>query len=514
MASNANDAKRGNGALIKPISSCGVTPLSSESTSFRLSKKLDVNRRHIEEALGKSADVNYRILHWGSPRSVDVLVVSISGLSDPTFASEQVVKPMRASAGPVRLSRANAYTIIRESLTTASKVEEVDTLDPILTAVIDGDVALIVDGSDRALLVGASSPPTRGVQEPESEALVRGPREGFNETLQTNLSLIRRRVRTTDLRFIDMTIGSVSRTPVIVAYIEGKADPSLLDETLERMQNIQLESVPDTGFIEENISDQKIMLYPTIITTERPDKIAAGLLEGRIAIIADGTPFALLLPATLWDFLISPEDYYENHLLATFLRWIRLAAFVAALLLPSLYVAITSFHQEMIPTTLAFRIAAGREGTALPAVVEVILLEIQFEILREAGLRIPRKIGTAVSIVGVLVIGQALVAAGIVSPILITVVAGTAVASFAVPLFSISAPSRLLKFPITILAGTLGIFGVSIGVTLVFAHLATLKSFGHPYLNPIAPLRRNILWDSILIRAPLWVKKRLEQSES
>lgn len=470
-----------------------------------LSKRLSENRIRIESALGSSPDVVVRHIRLGLRGRIEAILIALEGLYDPNFVSEQVIEPIRRVERDQTLTRTNAFGYLSVALTSATQVKEVRTCSQVVDAILTGQTAVLVDGSDAALIVNTIDPPTRAIQEPEGETLVRGPREGFNESITTTIALIRRRVRNPKLRFEQSSFGSKSPTPVCVAYVEDLVDQDVLAKVRERLKKVKIDTIFDTAYLEEFISDQPYTLYPTILSTERPDKVAAALLEGRVAIAADGTPFVLVVPATLWDFLISPEDYYEYSFLMTFVRWVRMLAFAIALTLPSFYVALTSFHQEMIPTTLALRIAAGREGTAFPALVEAILLELQFELLREAGLRIPRKVGTAVSVVGVLVIGQALVAAGVVSPILITVVGATAVASFAVPLYTISAPSRLLKFPLMLLAGTFGVYGIVVGVTLILTHLVTLESFGRPYITPIAPLRWGGLRDSLALRVPWWV---------
>ncbi len=477
-----------------------------------LSKRLEENVHRIEEVLGENPDVVIRRLLLGAYRRVSVTVISMEGLSDLDFVSEYVIAPIQTCDAQVSLTRTNALAHLSEALNAGARVGEARTCAAVVESVLAGKTALLIDGSDVALIVNTTKLPSRPIQEPEAETVVHGPREGFTESLGTTMALIRNRVRNAGLRFESLSIGRESPTPVSIVYIEGVVDEDVLAKVRERIKRVDVDVVLDTAFIEEFICDQPYTIYPTVLSTERPDKVTAALLEGRVAIAAQGTPFVLVMPATLWDFLTSPEDYYEHPVMMTFVRWVRVLAYVIALTLPSLYVALTSFHQEMIPTTLALRIAAGREGTAFPAVVEALLLEMQFELLREAGLRIPRKVGTAVSIVGVLVIGQALVAAGVVSPILITVVGATAIASFAVPLFSISAPTRLLKFPLMILAGTFGFYGIVFGVTLILTHLVTLNSFGRPYMTPLAPLRPRGLYDSPLLRAPWWllVRRRRE----
>jgi spore germination protein KA len=261
--------------------------------------------------------------------------------------------------------------------------------------------------------------------------------------------------------------------------------------------------VLESGYLEEFIEDNPYSPFPQVVHTERPDRVTASLLEGRVAILTDGTPFALIVPAEFITLMQSPEDYYERYMVATAIRWLRYIGFAMSLLLPSLYIAITTFHQEMIPTRLLISLAAAREGVPFPALVEALMMEFTFEALREAGIRLPRAVGQAVSIVGALVIGQAAVQAGIVSPLMVIVVAITGIASFMNPAFNIALTMRLMRFPLMLLAATLGLFGVMVGILAILIHLAGLRSFGVPYLSSLAPLHTKDLKD-VAVRAPWW----------
>lgn len=479
--------------------------MAAGTRSTGLSQDVDENCRLLAEALGQAPDLIRRRLRLGPGRRIDAAVCFLAGLSSSDYVSEHVIFPILQRAREGSLTRSSAYGHVLAALDAANDIAEAASLEEVVRHVVRGSTVIFVAGARRAIVVASEDPPHRGVMEPESEALVRGPRDGFTESLAVTVALIRNRVRTPALRLERLEVGKTAPTAVAVAYLDDRVDPDVLDAVLWRIRSIDADTLSDTGELGEFLSDQRYPVFPTILMTERPDRVAAGLMEGKVAVAVDGSPVVLLAPNSFWDFLMSPEDYYQNPFLVTLIRWVRVASFLIAMLLPSLYVAATSFHHEMIPTTLALRIAAGREGTAFPAVVEALLLEAQFELLREAGLRIPRKIGTAVSIVGVLVIGQALVAAGVVSPIMITVVGATAVSSFAVPIFAVSAPARLLRFPLMLLAGSLGVYGVVLGTFVIFAHAASLKSFGRPYLTPIAPLRLKELADSPLYRAPRWI---------
>lgn len=478
--------------------------MAARKTAKPLSQSLDKNVRLLDAALGGAPDLIQRRFRLGCRGDLEALVLGLDGLFDTGYASEHVIEPLLLWQGKEPSRPDDVFPTALEILSAASQVSHTDSMDVVIEELYMGATVVLIDTCSRAAIIGSSSPPQRSIEEPESETITQGPREGFNESLATTIALIRKRVQAPGLRLRRIRVGELSPTAVTVIYMKGRVDFDVLETVERRIRNVRVDSVLDTGILAEYISDQRYAVFPTALLTERPDRVAAGLMEGKVAVAVDGSSAVMLGPNSLWDFLMSPGDYYENAFLLTFVRWIRIVAFLVAMLGPSLYIAGTAFHQEMIPTTLALRIAAGREGTAFPSAVEAFLLEIQFEVLREAGLRIPRKIGTAVSIVGVLVIGQALVAAGVVSPIMIVVVGVTAVASFAVPIFAFSTPSRLLRFPLMILAGTFGIYGIVLGTFLILAHVAALTSFGRPYLTPIAPLRWRELLDSPLYRAPRW----------
>ena len=284
----------------------------------------------------------------------------------------------------------------------------------------------------------------RGVTEPSAETVVRGSRDSFNETLRTNIMLIRRRIKNINLRIVHKEVGKVTKTNVAIVYVKGIANERIVSNVLNKIDQINIDSVLESGYIEEILSEKSFVLFPTMYTSERPDKVAGNLLEGRVAIFTDGTPFTLLFPAFFIQFFQTTEDYNQGFIFSSFLRLIRYLSFFLALLTPAIYIAITTFHQEMLPTPLLVSIAGQHESVPFPAVIEVIIMELTFEILREAGLRMPRAIGQAISIVGALVLGEAAVNAGIVSTIMIIIVSITAITSLIFPEYNFSNPIRIL----------------------------------------------------------------------
>ncbi|MFB5663394.1 spore germination protein [Alteribacillus sp. HJP-4] len=384
-----------------------------------------------------------------------------------------------------------------------SKKKRVTTFNECVHLLSIGHCILLVDGEKQGFSFGLTKWEMRSVEEPTAESVVRGPREGFTETLAVNISMLRRKIRSPDLKIKQFNVGSYTRTSVIVAYIEGLTDKTLIEEVGKRIEGIEIDGILETSYVEELIQDNPLSPFPQMLVTERPDVCISGLLEGRATVLVDGTPFALVLPATLFSLLQSGEDYYQHFMIATAIRWLRIFLFMVSLLLPSLYVAILTFHQEMLPTPLLLSIAASREMVPFPALMEAFLMEVTFEALREAGLRLPKQIGAAVSIVGALVIGETAVQAGLVSTSMVMVVAFTGIASFSIPRYNVAITLRMLRFPMILLAGTLGLVGIMIGIIFILVHLCSMRTFGVPYLSPAAPANKQELKD-VFVRAPLW----------
>ena len=366
-----------------------------------------------------------------------------------------------------------------------------------------GDCGVLVHGVANGLACDTKGWERRGVEEPTTESTIRGPKEGFIESLRTNTSMLRRRIKDPRLWIEELKIGRITQTCVAVVHISGVADKRVVEKVRNRLRQVDTDSIQESGHLEEYIEDAPSSPFPTVLRTERPDRVTGALLEGRVAILTDGTPFALIVPATFTMFLTTSEDYYERHFVGTALRIIRWGAFMMSLMLPALYIAIITFHQEMLPTPLILSIAAQREGVPFPALVEAFVMEVLFEVFREAGVRLPRMVGPAVSIIGGLVLGDVAIRAGLVSPAMVMIVAGTGIASFATPVFSLAIGARLIRFAMMLLAGVLGIFGIVAGLFGLLIHLAALRSFGVPFMEPLVPLIFSELKDALL-RLPWW----------
>lgn len=471
-----------------------------DEQNVELSTDLAVNEKMLKETFQACSDIVFRPIS-SNPK---VLLIYTDGLID-TKTLDRVVLTQILYDGTSRGLNGDSISgqIIQEQLVAISQIQTVSTVGAVSDGILKANIVLLVDGENKALIADLKGFEKRSVEEPEAEVSIRGPRDGFTETLRINTSLIRRRIRSPKLKMESITVGKVSQTDIVLVYIDGIVSNTILDEVRKRIDRIQIDGVLESGFIEEFIEDTPWSPFPQIQNTERPDIVSASLLEGKVAIIVDNTPFALIVPMTFWTGLQAVEDYYERSIYTTFVRFVRYSLLNIALLLPSLYVALSTYHQQLIPTNLLLSIANSREGVPFPTFVETLFMEFMFEGLREAGIRMPKAVGSAVSIVGALVIGQAAVQAGIVSAPVVIVVATTGIASFAIPRYNFGAAYRLLRFPMLILAGILGLYGIISGLLIMIIHLLGLRSFGVPYMSPVAPQIPQNLKD-VFIRAPRW----------
>ncbi|UKS23838.1 spore germination protein [Paenibacillus sp. HWE-109] len=375
-----------------------------------------------------------------------------------------------------------------------------------IDSLLNGSCLLLLSQANQVLIINASQTSNRTVSEPQTESTVRGPQEGFTEDIAINLSLLRKRVKNVHLHIEQITKGTETKTTINMIFLGNLAPVEIVDEFRQRLASIEIDSVLDSAYIEEWIQDRTYSPFKTLLDTERPDIVASHLLEGRIAVLIDGSPIALIGPITFFQFFIAPDDYYQRADVASLLRLLRILSFMLSVFVPSLYIAVVSYHQELLPHSLLISIAAQREGVPFPAFMEAFIMMVTFELLREAGLRMPRIAGQAISIVGALVLGQAAVSAGLVSTAMVIVVAITAISNFVMPSYSFAITQRLLQFFFMILAGTMGLFGVLCGALFTIVHLASIKSFNISYLSPLAPISLSD-WKDSLVRVPRpWMK--------
>lgn len=457
--------------------------------------KLQPNIDKIRKDLGNSDDIVIREITFGVARAA---IIYTDGLADKKMITDFILETPDQTT-----ERDNLLEALKELAQKLGDYKEITDFQQIYSSFLSGGTVLLLDGCSRGIAASTQGWKDRSISEPISQVVVRGPQEGFTETLRTNTSMIRRKIKNPNLWVETRQIGKVTKTDVAIMYINGIVNEKVVEEVRKRLDKINIDGILESGYIEELIQDETYSPFPTINNSERPDSVAAALLEGRVAILVDGTPFVLIVPTLFMSFFQTAEDYYQRADISTLLRIIRFISLFIAMVGPALYIGITTFHQELLPTQLLISLAAQREGVPFPAFIEALLMEVTFEILREAGIRMPRPIGQAVSIVGTLVIGQAAVEAGIVSASMVIVVAITAISSFVITGYSMAISVRMLRFAIMGLAAAFGVFGIVVGLIALVLHLCSLRSFGVPYMSPFAPFIPDDHKDTIF-RLPHW----------
>ncbi len=472
---------------------------SPETTPADLTGDLNRERQEFEQILGKNNDIKFRTFTAGNRK---FLLLFVDGMVNMELLNRFVIAPIQqadcnALEGDLPQVASRVLGVCDLSFETSRQAAA--------SVVLYGDAMLFMEGCCQAAAVGCKGFERRSVEQPQNETVVRGPKESFTENLRTNTTLLRRKIRSGDLTFEDFKKGRQTGTPICLVYMKNLTTHHLLQEVRRRIDKINIDMILETGYVEQLIEDHPMSIFSTLGYTEKPDVAAAKLLEGRVLILVDGTPFVLTAPYLLTEAFQNPEDYYEKPFYASLIRFFRIFAFLVSIFAPALFVALTTFHQELIPTALLFTMASAREGIPFTAFSETIVMLITFEVLREAGLRLPRAVGQTISIVGALVMGDAAVAAGLVGAPLVITVAFTAVCAFVVPV--LNTQQTILRWLFLLAASVAGGLGIALGAIVLCIHLISLRSFDFPYLSPVAPLRSDDLKDSV-VRAPLWLLRR------
>ncbi len=409
-------------------------------------------------------------------------IIYLNILVDENILNQQIIRKMSED---LHYWKGQVDEAITGSLYSLGAVRLLPNLDAVVSMVADAGFVIFIEGHSESYGMMLPGYETRAIDEPKLEVNVRGPREGFTEDLQINLGMVYRRLKTSDLKSKSYIIGRRSQTKVSVLYLDNQVDHTILEKLKRKLEAIDLNILVDSAQIEEWIQDSTFSPFPQILNTERPDRIVTALNRGKIAIITDGTPIALIAPSSFFEMMHPSEDLYERFYFANFLRLIRLITLFTSLFGPSLYIALTTFHLEMVPTPLMMAFLSAKAGIPFPSFIEAFIMEVAFEVLREASLRLPRAVGQSVSIVGALIIGEAAVQSGIVSRPVVIVVAMTGIASFTIPSFSTAIALRMLRFPLMLLAASTGVFGLSLGLFAILLHLCSLRFCGVPFLEPI-----------------------------
>lgn len=480
--------------------------------SIKLSIFLDENIKAMKKMYSGDQSVIFREFENKFDSRVRCCIVFTESMANKDIIDEHIIKPIMNNKFEGLEYSGSLIDIIDKTVVFSCSTEKTESFEKIEEAVGYGNTVLMIDGEKKVLIVNTISIKTRSIEESSSEMTLRGSREGFTESINDNISMIKKRIKSCRLKLQFKEIGEITRTKICVCYIEGIAQKAILDELMRRLDSIKIDGVLESSYIEEFIRDEPYSGFKTVGSTERPDVVCAKLLEGRIAVICDGTPFVLTVPYIFMEMLQSSEDYYVNYIFGSFNRILRWFALFLSTSVPALYVSFVNFHQELLPTKLLISISISRQGVPFPTTVEAIGMLIVFEILREAGTRIPKYIGQAVSIVGALVLGEAAVNARFVSAPMVIVTAISGISDFLLPKFL---SVVVLRFALLILSSILGLFGYISGVILLLVHLMSIRSFGVPYMLNLGtgPIKFQDIKDTAM-RVPWFLMKRRTEQMS
>ncbi len=470
----------------------------------KLTAHLDENRARLRDALNAnlSADVVQRTLVSGGVRLCLVFLDGMAGRGD---IDRFILEPCQRRAEPLPEGAARADELA-ERVLCVDGAEKIALLGEAVEAIVDGRSVLLIEGCPCALALETRAYEKRGVGRTNSESVVEGPQEAFVENLKTNVSIVRRLVRSEMLIGESLKLGTKLPTQATMMYLRGVARGETVDLIRRRIQSLTATRCPGTGYLQQLIEDHPLSLFPQMLETERPDRVAAALADGQIALLVDGSPYALIAPITLFHLLNASDDTFMRWQYGTFVRVVRLLGALLSLLLPGVYVAVTLFHVHLIPLNLLTSIAETRARVPFSVLTEVLFMELAFYLINEAGTRIPSQLGSALGIVGALILGQAAVEASIISPILIIVISLTGLGGYAIPNYGLSVGVQIARMAFIALGGLMGLYGLVLGMALLTGYLCRMESFGEKYLAPVAP--RYPHNGDIVVRLPLFMQTR------
>ena len=472
-------------------------PVAEEKTAKdffadRVKKSLAENLMVIKEMFGESFDL---VIKESTVNNIKIAFVALDGMYDGLQASQAVVEPVLNMHYPC-VKPKELYEHLCNYRTTECDSKEAFTISDVAEYVLSGFIVLLVDGVSVCRAYSVQGYPKRSVEPPESESQENGSREGFVDLYKDNVTLVRRRLKSPYVRFETITAGKLSKTSLCVCYHAKRAAPEIVKNVKDRLENIEIDIVPGAGALRPFLDEKRISFFSAVGTTERPDVFAAKIAEGRVGIIIDGTPYAVIVPHLFIENFHSLDDYLNRPYYAAVTRILKVICFILAVFLPGIYVAVGTFHQEIFPSDVIADVVASLQNTPFPLIVESLIIHFIYEIVREAGLRMPKSVGHTVSIVGALVIGDAAVSAGLISAPMLIIVAITAICSAVLP--QLHEPSAILRFIFIILGGTMGLYGIMLGFTITVADLCAINSFGVPFTSPFSPLDLFALRDGIV----------------
>lgn len=459
----------------------------------QLSTQLEENKRFFQGKFRNAMDLIVREVELGDHLAA---LFAIDGLVNKETITLSILDPLlQEAAYPQGPEAVLGY--VEKRVLSAADIKHETNLDNLLQLLMSGFALLCVDGCGDALAFGVQGFAYRGPQEPQNEVMQRGAKDGFTESNQLNMAMIRRRMKSASLKFEMYQVGSQSHTPIVLCYVEGMASQEILRQVREKLQSCPLKTVLGAGYLTAFLERGRV--FSGVGLSERPDVVCGKIEEGRVALLVEGTPSVILLPFLFVENFQTLDDYLTRPFYATFIRWLKYAAFFLSSFLPGLYVAIVTHHPELLPESLLLEVAGAQAQTPLPVMFETLTLYFLYEVLREAGLRAPRSLSATVSIVGGLVLGDTAVAAGLVSAPSLLVVALTAIAGYAVPRLYESL--SLLRLGFLLIGNFLGVWGVMIGLAFLLMDLCGSESFGVPLLTPVSPFRGRLVWRDVFVRA-------------
>lgn len=502
------------------LTNCPNYQQKSDNKEKKITNSYQLNLKYIQSKY--NSEINSDIIIREFDLSANNLIyksflVYIDGMVDSELINRFVLSPLmqrvinnnelkQSNFKTPKQKKFNLEDYIFNNLMPQNNLEKINNFEEIIDGINSGNCALFVDTLVTVFDIDVKGFKQRGVEPPNNEIIIKGPQEAFVENIRTNTSLLRRIANNENLIIESLSVGKISKTKLAVCYMQNIANPELVTEVKYRLNNLELDTLLSTGQLEQLLDENENNGIPSLLSTERPDKCSKFLMQGRVIILVNGNPYAIIAPVVLIDFLSSPEDTNLKIVFANFLKSLRFLAYFITLLAPSIFIAVTSYHQELLPTELLFSILASRQNVPFPIIFELLLMEISFELIRESGLRIPAPIGATLGIVGALILGDAAVTAHIVSPILIIIVAITGLSSFAIPDFSFSFHLRIYRFIFILLGYISGFLGISLGLFVYLNILCSMKSFGVNFTSPIAPAL-NIGSNGYFVK-PAWKQER------
>lgn len=472
-----------------------------QADSNSISKDIQTNIAFIKQNFNAKSNKDIVVREFTVAGKYKAFIAYIDGMVDRITINNFILRPL-LQKNEYHNSGDCSLDYVLQNVIETNQATKITDKEDVIYEILVGNTCLYIDGCDYYVSSETKGYEKRSVEKPQTEAVVRGAQEGFNENLRTSITLIRRIIKNKDLTTEFLKLGERNKNLCGIMYIKGLVNPAIVNEVKRRVKNLKTDFIMGSGMLEQFIEENPWSLVPTILSTERPDRAASHIMEGKVVIIAEGTPFALVVPVSITTMFHTPEDTSLRWQYGSLVRIIRLIATIVATFIPGLYVALINFHREMIPTDLLIAIAKARENVPFPTIVEVLVMEISFELIREAGIRIPGIIGNTIGIIGALILGQAAVQASLVSPVTIIVIALTGLGNFAIPDFSMAFAARISRIFFILLGAVLGFYGISLGFVALLTILANTKSFGVPLLSFWAPKVRK--GNDLLIRKPVW----------